>query len=144
MNWGNKLLATFVVFAILMSGLVYKCTKTTFDLVSKDYYADELRYQDKIDGMQNASTISPLTIDQNKSNVRIKLPGEMQGLSVTGEAWFYCATDASLDKKFPLSINGDGLQFVDKNTIAKTNYLVKVNWKAGNKLYYSEKKITVE
>ena len=89
MNWGNKLIITFIVFAGAMSFLVYKCTQQTFDLVSKDYYADEIRYQDKLDGMTNAAKVSPVTIDQDEASVLIKLPAEMQGLKVKGEIWFY-------------------------------------------------------
>ena len=144
MSWGNKLLLTFIGFAILMSTLVYNCTRHNFDLVSKDYYADEIRYQDKIDGMNNASKIGPLELSQNTANILIKLPSEMIGRHITGEAWFYCATNAKLDKKIMLSTNSEGRQFIDKSNLAKTNYLVKINWKAGDKLYYSEHKMTIE
>ena len=40
MNWGNKLMLVFIVFALLIGTLVYKSINTKYDLVSKDYYKD--------------------------------------------------------------------------------------------------------
>ena len=69
MNWGNKLILVFIVFAVMMSVLVYKSVNTKYDLVSKDYYKDELRYQDKIDGMHNAAKVSDVVVTQDADNV---------------------------------------------------------------------------
>ena len=71
MTWGTKLLLVFTAFALLMSTLVYMCMKQKFELVSKDYYKDELRYQDKIDGMNNANKIGNVLIQENQENVSI-------------------------------------------------------------------------
>ena len=90
MNWGNKLVLVFIVFAALIFTLVYKAVNTKFDLVSKDYYKDELRYQEKIDGIHKANTLSSVAITQNNSTVTLALPKEMNGEIVAGEAWFYC------------------------------------------------------
>ncbi|MFZ8343681.1 FixH family protein, partial [Staphylococcus aureus] len=55
MNWGYKLLLAFISFALIIGILVYKSINTKYDLVSTEYYKDELRYQDKIDGSGNAA-----------------------------------------------------------------------------------------
>ena len=57
MNWGRSLILVFIVFAAFMGYLVYRASGTHFDLVSKEYYKDELRYQDKIDGFRNAAAM---------------------------------------------------------------------------------------
>ena len=51
MTWGNKLLLVFAAFALLIGTLVYKCMQQNFELVSKDYYNDELQLykQKKLD-----------------------------------------------------------------------------------------------
>src|SRR5687767_12771606 len=129
MNWGRKLILVFTAFAGLMSTLVYMCTKQQFDLVSKDYYKDELRYQDKIDGKNNANKLSELVINQNSENLVIKLPQELNGLAVSGQAWFYCPTDAAKDQKVTLDTDAEGRQFISKAKFAKAKYLLKLNWK---------------
>lgn len=145
MNWGNKLIVVFLVFAVLMGTLVYKCITTKYDLVSKDYYKDELRYQDKIDGMANAAHVSDINLSQNNEFITIDLPKELNGDKPKGEVWFYCATDDRKDKKFPLLVDASGEQIIQKKLLSKTNYQVKLSWKTeDNKIYYAEKKLIVE
>lgn len=144
MNWGRKLILVFIAFAGLMSTLVYMCMQQNFELVSKDYYSEELRYQDKIDGTNNANRLSEFVINQNSENLVIKLPKEMSGLAVNGQALFYCPTDASKDKKIALETDAEGRQFISKAQLAKAKYLLKVNWKAGNDIYYTEKNVEVQ
>lgn len=139
MNWGNKLILVFIAFAGLMGTLVYKCMSTNFELVSKDYYAEELRYQDKIDGMNNANKISEVTIHSGVAQVNINLPKELHGTAIEGEAWFYCATNASNDRKVKIELNDEGVFVVDKALLAKANYQVKLTWNVGNEKYHAEK-----
>ncbi|WP_018615355.1 FixH family protein [Segetibacter koreensis] len=144
MTWGNKLILVFIGFAVLMSTLVYKCMKQNFELVSKDYYNDELRYQDKIDGVNNANKLSNVQITQIGDEVSIQLPKELNGLATTGKAWFYCATNASNDRKIPVEVNDEGVMVIDKTKLAKANYQVKLSWQTGSDKFYNEQKLEVK
>jgi len=144
MNWGNKLILVFILFAVLMSVLVYKSVNTRYDLVSKDYYKDELRYQDKIDGMANAANVSDVTVSQDSNNVIVDFPKELNGYKTEGEAWFYCATDDVKDKKIALQVDANGRQTFPKNQLSKTNYLLKLSWKIGNSNYFAEKSVIIK
>ncbi len=144
MNWGNKLILVFVVFVGFMGVLVYKSVNTRYDLVSKDYYKDELRYQDKIDGMANAAKVSDVAVSQDAVNVFVDFPKELNGSKSEGEAWFYCATDESKDKKIPLQADTNGRQVFAKNQLSKTHYLLKLSWKIGSNFYFAEKEVTIK
>lgn len=134
----------FILFAVLMSVLVYKSVNTRYDLVSKDYYKDELRYQDKIDGMANAAKVSDVTVSQDSNNVIVDFPKELNGYKTEGEAWFYCATDDVKDKKIALQVDANGRQTFPKNQLSKTNYLLKLSWKIGNSNYFAEKSVIIK
>lgn len=138
MNWGYKLTIVFVGFALLIGTLVYKCTQQQYDLVSEDYYDQELKYQDKIDGSKQAATISPVTILQTANDVIIKMPEELKGEAIEGEVWLYCASKASDDLKLPLNVGYDGIMNVSKNKIAGSNYTAKISWSSGSVKYYKE------
>jgi hypothetical protein len=75
--------------------------------VSKDYYQDELRYQDKIDGAANAALEAPLLVRLKDGSVFLEFPELQKKSSITGEAWFYCSVDASKDKRIALNENED-------------------------------------
>ena len=141
MNWGNKLILVFICFAALMATLVYKAVNTKYELVSKEYYQDELRYQDKIDGRKNAASIGELTITYTKEKLAIQFPKEMQGMDVKGEAWFYCKMAADKDIRLPLAPDSEGLQIIERNKLQAEKYLLKISWEAATKKYYLEKEL---
>jgi len=144
MNWGNKLIVVFLLFALLIGTMVYKSFQSKPHLVSEEYYKDELRYQDKIDGMANTAKITDVVVDQDALSVNIILPKELKGSKIEGEAWFYSKTDESNDKKFPLQVDTSGKQSILKTQLSKTNYQVKLSWKVGSKNYFTEKEITIK
>ena len=144
MTWGNKLLLVFIGFALLMSTMVYKCAKQNFELVSKDYYNDELRYQDKIDGVNNANKLSNVEVAQTANEVSIQLPKELNGLASKGQIWFYCANSSLNDRKMPVKANSNGLILINKRKLAKTHYRLKMNWETGTEKFYNEQSLVVK
>lgn len=144
MSWGNKLLIAFIVFAGGILYLVYRTTQTNYDLVEKDYYKNELNYQQQIDGSNAANSLSaPVELSQNGQGIRLQLPAEMKGKTVTGDVWFYCAYDKKMDKRFQLKADDNLTQVFASGLVKPGNYTVKINWTDNNRKYYTEKNITV-
>ena len=103
MNWGNKLLLTFIVFGAGMGYLVYRSVSTNYELVEKDYYKQELRYQQVIDGTNRVNQLSSaVKIEQTDAGIILELPQEMKEKDISGDVLFYCAYDKKKDKKFSL------------------------------------------
>lgn len=144
MSWGNKLLVVFIVFATLIGTLVYKCTQANYELVTKDYYGDELKYQDQIDGMNNANKLSAVTINQSTDELSVQMPKELSGKKIDCKAWFYCPNNSSNDRKISVNADDNGTVVIAKNQLAKTKYLVKLSWNAGDEKFYNEQSIEVK
>lgn len=145
MNWGNKLLVTFIVFGTGMSYLVYKSVNTRFDLVTKDYYKDELAYQQVIDGTKNANALSgKVVITQNDKNILLQLPEDLKGKTISGNVWFYSAADENKDRKFELKPDADGKQLFERNMFFPIDYKIKIDWKANNEHYYTETDFSIK
>lgn len=143
MNWGNKLVVVFIVFGAFIGYLVYRAVNTKYDLVSKDYYKDELRYQDKIDRQNNAAKISDVKIEQDADAVIIHLPNEQKGFAVTGDVFFYCITDELKDYHTALQVDSSNQQIIMKKSLQKGAYNVKINWQVGKEPFYFEKKLLI-
>lgn len=144
MNWGNKLLVTFIVFGTGMGVLVYKSMNTTYELVEKDYYKKELRYQEVIDGSNRANALSAAaSLQQTDSGIILQFPEEMKNQAVTGTVLFYCAYNQKQDKKFDLNVNPDGIQVFTSGQVTPGNYTVKIGWNSNGTDYYTEKALTV-
>lgn len=144
MNWGNKLIIVFVLFGGFILYMVYKSLHVQVDLVSKDYYKDELVYQDVIDGRNNVEALkSKASISQNNDNVVIQLPEEMSGKKTEGQVWFYSPDNAKKDAQFDLQTNSSAQQLIDKKKLHAGNYTVKISWTESNKKYYIEQALTI-
>ena len=143
MSWGYKLMFTFIVFAAGMSYMVYRCYGTNFELVEKEYYKSELKYQDVIDGTGNANqlTASP-QVTQTGQNIFLQMPEEMKNTALSGSVYFYCAYNSLNDKRFSLSLDENGAQSFG-HAVAPGTYIIKIDWTDKGKKYYAEKKVTI-
>jgi len=143
-NWGHKLTLGFLAFAGMMIYMVVQCMHTKYDLVSKEYYKDELKYQQVIDGESRANQLSShATVTQTADNIVVQLPGEMQQKTVTGSLLFYSADNAQKDKTIALQLNDQAAQTVDSRTFLPGKYTVKINWESNGATYYSEIPVTI-
>jgi len=143
MSWGYKLMITFIVFAAMMGYMVYRCYGTNFELVEKEYYKSELKYQDVIDGSDNAGKLSAAPqLKQTGNEIVLQMPGEMQHTPLMGSVLFYCAYNSQNDKRFSLAVDANGLQSFG-HTVAPGNYILKIDWTNNGKKYYSEKSVTI-
>jgi len=142
MNWGNKLLLVFVVFASGISFLVYRCMKTPVDLVSSDYYKDELVYQQVIDAAKRANALSGgVVLREGRGTISLELPSEMKDVAVQGTVSFYCPSDMTRDRRMALT---GARQDIDARGIAPGRYAVRVRWTSGGVLYFNEQSINIQ
>ncbi len=65
-NWGYKIVLVYSVFVAGILYLVVQSSRQQMDLVTDDYYAQEIRYQEKIDQSKRASALSePIRLPGN-------------------------------------------------------------------------------
>lgn len=145
LNWGHKLTLAFCAFVLFMFVMVYKSMKTDFQLVTKEYYKDELAYQQVIDGTNNANNLSSaVEVKQADNELIIQLPTDMKGIAISGNIWLYCSSDDKKDRRLELRVDENGQQVIDTKTILPANYLVKISWKADELNYYNEQRIALK
>lgn len=143
-NWGHKLTLGFIAFAGMIVYMAVQSMNTRYELVSNEYYKDELQYQQVIDGASRANQLSSkATVTQQNDELVIQLPAEMQQKTITGSLWFYNATDSKKDKKMALQVNDHGTQIIDRRLFLRGNYTVKLSWESNGETYYSEVPVTI-
>lgn len=143
MNWGHKIIIVFILFAAGILTLVTKSMRSKIDLVTQDYYGEELKYQQVIDGRQQALSLSsPVKISQSDETVTLAFPEEMQDIPLTGNILFYRASNSAQDVSIPLQ-DQKGLLIVDKNRLQKGSYRVQLTWQANGKKYFQENAMMV-
>src|SRR3982750_1909182 len=143
MNWGYKLMFVFIAFAAMMSYLAYRAFKTEFELVDKDYYKNELRYQQVIDGTNRANSLSTqAVIKQEGREIVLQMPDEMKNKNLSGSIFFYCASDSKKDRRVSLALNNEGKQSFS-GLLTPGCYTVKIDWKNEGRNYYAEKHLAI-
>ncbi|HEY9257977.1 FixH family protein [Chitinophaga sp.] len=144
MNWGHKIIIVFVVFAAGIVTLVTKSMRTKIDMVTPDYYGEELKYQQVIDGKQNAAGLSaPVTVTQVAEGIRLTFPRELQGKAITGQLTFYRPSDSGKDIHLPFKPDDAGHQLINRQLFIKGLYRLKVQWTMNDRPFYQEQPIHI-
>ncbi len=143
MNWGYKILIVYIVFVLGILLMVYKSSTQKTDLVTTDYYAKELKYQQKIDETGRVSSLSePVTYEIKDDKLIIIFPKDFAGKKLNGEAILYCPADENKDIKQAFSVL-DTPVVVSIPAINKGLYELHLSWQAEGVTYYFEKKIFI-
>ncbi|GAA0550366.1 FixH family protein [Chitinophaga japonensis] len=144
MNWGYKIIIVFILFAAGMLTLVIKSMRTRIDMVTPDYYAAELRYQEVIDGRENAARLSaPVKVTQAGNRVELLFPGELHGRSLEGRVLFYRPADAGKDLSVPLQMDEQGRLVMDRARFIAGRYQVKLQWEMDGRPYFQESELII-
>jgi len=135
MKW---VVTAFVFFGLFIGTLVVICVREDINLVSKDYYQQELNHQEKITRQVNASHLAEkpqLTFENNSIKVLFPFFSSIE----KGELRVMRPSDDRLDQQFELSaMNGDSQLFPLK-VWEKGLYRVSITWTMEGKDYYFEK-----
>jgi hypothetical protein len=143
MNWGHKIIVVYVVFVAGMVFLVYKSSQQNKDLVTEDYYAKELVYQQKIDQSKRVGALSaPVEIQVINHELTIHFPRDFAAKKITGDAVLYCPSDERKDMTHSFDLTDERVSIAIPANYQGLFY-VKINWNAEGVTYYYEKKIVI-
>ena len=142
-NWGAKIAMLYGGFVVLIVILVTGSMRQDFDLVSADYYQQELEYQKVIDASKNQSALSsPVQLHADGQYVYLDFPQEVVQKTIAGNVQFYSEVKTQWDKTMPLT-PATGKMTISRSELQKTNYLVKISWNADGVDYYQETRINL-
>jgi hypothetical protein len=140
-NWGYKILLVYALFILGIMFLVYKSTQQKFELVQKDYYADELKYQNVIDASQKAKDLGgELKTIRKGGNLIVVLPDGFKHALVKGTAHLYYAADEKRDMSKSFETNSGEFN-IALLTIMSGAYTLKLDVEMDGAQYYYEQKL---
>lgn len=137
-SWGYKIALLYCSFVALMVVLVVKSMHQKIDLVSKDYYAEELAFQKQIDAGKNQSALSTAaSVHADAQNVVIEFPPEFKNENINGKVHFYAPANADFDKDFPIVASNNTVS-IARDLLQQARYTMKLSWEADGRKYYQE------
>lgn len=143
MNWGYKIVFAYIAFVLGITFMVIRSSIQKTDLVTTDYYAKELKYQDKIDEMNRTTSLSGLIkCEIRDAQLIIEFPKDFTGKKLEGELVLYCPSDEGRDVKKTFQVKDEPLS-LPLSSVKTGQYELHLNWKEGGLSYYFEKKIFI-
>ncbi len=144
MNWGYRVATLYISFVAMMLLLVSMAVKQNFDLVSDDYYSQQIDYQNRINKINNAQKlIKPLqvSVSDSEKKIVIQYPEGMRDIS--GKVLLYRPTDAKSDVLTTVSTNENNEQEINTSQLQNGLWRLKIDWKANETEYYNEEVVVL-
>jgi hypothetical protein len=142
MNWGKWIVIAFILFAGFIATLVTVCMRQDVNLVSKDYYKDELAYQQQILRINNVNQLHHKPIIQ-KSGDFLEVNFIQFKEVENGQIKLFSPSDPKKDKLYALESSEATKQFFPIEDVAKGMYRARMQWVMNGKEYYLETVINI-
>lgn len=143
-NWGTGILLSIIIFMAILVGLVYIFMNQDVDLVTRDYYGKELRYQNQIDKINNTSEMGKeVGISFLNNSVQLTFPDSVYDKKAAGTVYFYRPSGSKKDFSLPLAVTDKNEQVINTVKLDKGLWKIKVEWGMEGKDFYSEKSIII-
>jgi hypothetical protein len=137
MNWGKWIIVAFISFTAFIGTLVTVCVRQDISLVSKNYYQDELAFDNQIARLQNVSALQQKpAITKGDGMVEVSFDRfiEMEQGTLT----LFRPSDASKDRTFALEQRNAVKQSFPVSELERGMYRARIQWTMGTKEYFFE------
>ena len=145
--WPYAIILAFVLFGAYILNFVRLAMKQDVGLVSKDYYQQEVAYQQHIDKVSRTEGLSSeikLTHIPEADQLTVLFPEEFAGKKVEGKINFFRPSNDKLDFELPLELNNGQVQVVNTKGLQRGYWRVKIYSEAEGQEYYAEQVLNLK
>lgn len=143
-NWGTGIVLAFLGFiGFIMYFIIIMVTNDRYDhdLVSDNYYADELQYQSDINKLNNANSLEQnISYEKTSDGLLIKFPENIDYNHITGYMFLYRPSNKQLDFDTEISLSKPYLLIPD-NRLVDGRWNIKIDWQYKGKSYLFKESI---
>lgn len=145
MNWGTGMVLALLGFISFIMFFVIRMstdTKYQHDLVTEDYYQQELKVQGNMEkeqeGNKLAQNVSHL---KTEDGILLTFPDSLNVSEITGKVFLYRPSNKQFDFETPISLSNHNLLIPD-NRLLGGRWNLTVDWQYKGKSYRYKKEIT--
>jgi nitrogen fixation protein FixH len=137
--WGYGVAAVYSLFALATLSFVAFTMTQKVELVSPDYYAQEVAYEKQIRRAQQTTELErqmtcELTADHQF--IHLQMPAEMK--AAQGTILLYRPSASALDQELKLNLDSAGSQMISTAKLSPGAWRVKVTWSHAGRDFYQE------
>lgn len=141
MDWGKGIMLTILAFvALIMTMVIISVRMDGIELVTENYYEEEIKYQDRIDEANSARSLNRevISYDTQSKLIHLDLPN-----GTVGSLQLFRPSDSSLDQKIKVEVTHLGKTEVSLKELKTGYWKIQLNWSENGVDHYQEKKITI-
>jgi len=143
-NWGTGIVLAFIGFISFILYFVISMTvnkKYEHDLVTENYYGQELQFQEDINKQKHAQTLNQdITWTRTEEGLLIQFPENFNVKDITGKVFLYRPSNKQLDFESAISLSNHNLLIPDKRLLGG-RWNIKVDWQVNGNSYLYKKEI---
>lgn len=146
-TWGHAAIAIPVTIVVVFTAVLIRsmAEENNTELVTEDYYAKEMAFQDQINHSKNAAELnSELSWASNGDSLGLQLTGDFSPVNVTGKVSFFRPSNSKLDFSTDLVLDENAKQNFSDNKFKKGKYQIQVSWTVDGTDCYLEKNIFIQ
>lgn len=130
-SWGHGVviaLFAFIVFILSMLFLFPNGQKNS-EMVTDNYYEEELKYQDVIDAKKRADQLQEKPVyGQDKNGITITFPKDYDNSNTTVKFVLNRTDDQNLDIKKSVQLDANKSFLIPSKVLRLGNYTLRLNW----------------
>lgn len=145
MNWGKGLALSLIGFAVMMACFGVLAMRNPESLVTEDYYAEELRYQQRIDAQGRAGALTaPVRIEVIAKGIVLRFPPELAGKEIAGTLRLLRPNDPRADRSLEIVADSAGTYRSAAIDLWPGRYDASLEWQADGSTYHTAEKLVVQ
>lgn len=142
-NWGTSIVIAFALFISFILFFVVKShqQQNKHDLVSEEYYKDELKYQDEIDQLQNVVDLDEqFSITKNGLGFEIIFPSQFSNDNIDGIITMTRPSNKVLDFEQKIVLENQKI-ILPKEKLIAGNWKLRIEFTSENVPYLVKKSL---
>lgn len=144
--WPISIIAFFSVAILGCGTFIAFCSRHPADLISPNYYEEEVRYQGQIERLQHTqqrATRASVSYNAATKHITISLPPEHSSLRPAGHIQLYRPSAVNLDRQVNLETDPGGTQSIDAANLVPGLWKVRVSWTVADRDYFIDQKVVI-
>jgi hypothetical protein len=143
MNFGVKITLLYLSFVALILTLVFMSFNQKVELVSKDYYAQEIAFQDKIISINNERSLNGSIYHEIiGKEITLTIDSTLYRKDLEGTIVLFRPSDSSKDLKIKMNFN-NCKQIINEPSLIHGAYKLQLSWVSNHTKYFKEEVIFI-
>lgn len=145
-NWGTGIALAIMSFMTFILYLVITMTSDknfNHDLVTEEYYKQELSFQNKLDREANSrNLVNNIITEEVEDGLLIKFPEELNYASIKGNIFLYRPSDKEKDFTIPIELKAHQV-LIPGRYFENGRWNVEIDWTYEAESYFYKKEFSI-